>query len=124
MCSTRTLVIAIVVGLTFGLVSRCAEADTWTGQDKAEHIAMSAALAKLTAQTHGGVTGMALALLPGVAKEMSDLTGAGTPSVKDMAANLIGVLVGSMLPRQYMIAPLALSGAVDGVFIAYVGDLP
>jgi uncharacterized protein YfiM (DUF2279 family) len=104
-------------------ISQCAHAEGWTGHDKANHFAVSAAMSKLTAQTHGGAKGVALALLPGAAKEVSDLSGSGTPSVKDMVANLAGALVGAVLPRQYMIAPIAPRGVVEGVSLTYMMEL-
>lgn len=116
--------IAMTVGcLLAATISQCARADGWTGQDKANHFAVSAAMSKLTAETHGGAKGVALALLPGAAKEVSDLSGSGTPSIKDMAANLAGALVGAVLPRQYMIAPIAPRGAVEGVSLTYMMEL-
>jgi len=116
--------IAVTVGcLLAATLSQCAKADGWTGQDKAHHFAMSAAMSSLTARTHGGLAGMTLAMVPGVAKELSDLSGAGTPSIKDMMANLAGVLVGAVLPRQYMIAPIAPRGVVEGVSLSYMMEL-
>lgn len=116
--------IAMVVGclLTVG-ISHCARADTWTGQDKIAHAAVSSAVASLTSKTHGAPAGFALALLPGLVKELSDLSGSGTPSVKDMGANMLGALVGSVLPRQYMLAPIAPRGVVQGVSLFYVMEL-
>lgn len=116
--------IAMVVGcLLAATLSQCARADSWTGQDKAHHVAMTAAMAKLTAQTHGGATGIVLAMAPGVAKEISDLSGSGTPSVRDLTANLLGALVGSALPKRYMLAPMAPAGVIDGVMLTFSSDL-
>jgi uncharacterized protein YfiM (DUF2279 family) len=114
----------LIIGclLSAGL-SMCVKADTLTGQDKVNHFAMSSAVSSLTAKTHGGMTGIGLALLPGLAKELSDLSGAGTPSMYDMAANLAGVLVGAWLPKQYMIAPIAPRGVVEGVSLSYMMEL-
>jgi VanZ family protein len=67
--------------------------------------------------------GMVLAMLPGVAKEVSDMDGSGTPSVKDMVANFAGVLVGAALPKQYVIAPIAPRGVVEGVSFYYLMEL-
>jgi uncharacterized protein YfiM (DUF2279 family) len=114
----------LIIGclLSAGL-SMCVKADTLTGQDKAAHFAVSAAVSSLTAKTHGGMTGIGLALLPGLAKELSDLSGSGTPSMHDMAANFAGVLVGAWLPKQYMIAPIAPRGVVEGVRLTYRVEL-
>jgi hypothetical protein len=66
---------------------------------------------------------MTLAMVPGVAKELSDLSGAGMPSLKDLMANLAGVVVGAILPKQYMIAPIAPRGVVEGVSLSYMMEL-
>lgn len=118
-----SILIGCCVAVVISTIATCAQADSWTSQDKAQHVAMSASLAKLTTSTHGRVQGAALAMIPGALKEVSDLSGSGTPSVKDMAANLVGVAVGVLLPRQYMIVPIAPRGVVEGVRIAYVMEI-
>jgi len=116
--------IAMTVGCLLAILfSQGVKADEWASQDKVNHFAMSAAMSSLTAKTHGGVLGMSLALVPGIAKELSDLYGAGTPSTKDMVANIVGVVVGAYLPEQYMIAPIAPRGAIEGVSITYMLEL-
>lgn len=100
-----------------------AHADDWTGQDKLNHMALSASVSKLTTQTHSTAQGIALALLPGMAKELSDLSGSGTSSLKDMSANIVGALIGAALPKNYMILPIAPMGVINGVFLTYSMDL-
>jgi len=98
-------------------------ADSWSGIDKANHFAVSASIAKLTANAYGKKTGIVAALIPGALKELSDLYGTGTPSVRDMAANLTGAIFGAMLPDGYMVAPIDNKGAINGAMIAYYFDL-
>jgi hypothetical protein len=57
--------------------------DSWTSIDKANHFAYSAYLSSAAVKSHGNVVGIALALVPGVVKEMSDLAGSGVPSMRD-----------------------------------------
>jgi len=118
-----SILIGCCVAVVISTIATCAQADSWTSHDKAQHVAISASLAKLTTSTHGRAQGAALALIPGALKEVSDLSGSGTPSVKDMAANLVGVAVGVLLPRQYMIVPIAPRGVIEGVRIAYVMEI-
>lgn len=113
---------AMAVGCLLALFAQCAHADSWTGTDKVNHAAVSASIAKLTRETHGGAVGVMIALIPGAIKEASDLSGSGTPSAKDMAANVCGAIAGYFLPRQLMAAPISQNGVIDGVFIAYTGD--
>ena len=114
----------LVIGCVFSaLLSTCVKADTLIGQDKLNHFAVSASVASLTTKTHGLSSGMVLALLPGIAKEVSDLDGSGTPSVKDMAANFAGVIAASFLPNGVIVAPIAPRGVVEGAQVIIYGDL-
>jgi uncharacterized protein YfiM (DUF2279 family) len=79
------------------------ERDPWLGPDKALHFSLSAALAgggyALGAALFEEVPprlamGAGLALGLGIAKELYDLTGAGTPSWKDLTWDAIGVATG------------------------------
>jgi VanZ family protein len=97
-------------------------ADIWNGTDKLNHFAVSASIAKLTVSEYGTTAGMMLALVPGALKELSDLGGSGTPSVRDMIANFVGAIAGAVLPQQYMIAPIAYKGSVNGAMISYMID--
>jgi putative lipoprotein len=85
------------------LACRSAAADDWLGADKALHFGASAAIA-------GGAYGAAIPIfeepLPravaagsaavalGAGKELADLAGAGDPSWKDFAWDLVGAAVG------------------------------
>jgi hypothetical protein len=117
------IIAKIVLLLSSIGVAQNSMADDITGIDKLSHFATSATISSITTRTHPGITGIAIAIAPGIAKELSDMSGAGTPSFKDMAANLVGVLVGAIIPHKYIITPIAPHGAIDGVSIAYVTDL-
>lgn len=119
----QSIMVGCCIAVVISTIATCAKADNWTSHDKAQHVAMSASIAKLTSSTHGRMQGAALAMIPGALKEVSDLSGSGTPSVKDMAANLVGVAVGVLLPHQYMLAPIAPRGVVDGVSLVYVREI-
>lgn len=73
--------------------------DSWTGPDKAKHAAVSAALgAGASLIVDNDAQAVALALVPGLAKELHDARPGGTGfSVKDMAANAVGAYVGVKL---------------------------
>jgi len=94
-------------------------ADSWVASDKLNHFAVSASMAKLSAYEYGAKTGILLAMVPGFLKELSDLGGSGTPSIRDMTANLVGSIVGAILPQQYMIAPIDHKGSLNGAMISY-----
>lgn len=98
-------------------------ADSWSGIDKANHFAVSASISKLTTNVYGKKTGIVAALIPGSLKELSDLYGTGTPSVRDMAANLTGAIFGAMLPDGYMVAPIENKGSINGAMIAYYVEM-
>lgn len=101
----KKAIVAACAALSIG-----AHADTWTGQDKAKHLGVSAAI--------GAVTGTAIedkrwafaaALLPGIAKEVYDMRhpATHTASWQDMAANAagaaLGVYLGGVVIRPHFI---------------------
>lgn len=101
------------------VVSASANADSITGQDKVNHFAVSASLATLTTKTHGVAQGLALALIPGLVKEVSDLGGSGTPSGLDIVANFAGAITAASLPEGMMIVPIANNGAFNGAQLVF-----
>lgn len=96
-----------------------AAADSWTSRDKLNHFAFSAVIAAAAAKGHGPVTGAAIALVPGVIKELADMGGAGTPSMKDMAANVVGAMTGAVLPAGFLVVPTTNQ---SGLFFTYQGS--
>lgn len=80
--------------------------DSWTSMDKANHFAYSAVMSSVAVKSHGSVVGVALALVPGVFKELSDLGGSGTPSMRDMTWNVIGAVTGAVLPDNFFVVPV------------------
>ena len=88
--------ILVIFLLTLSLLPLPSSAqDSWTGQDKVDHAVVSAMI--------GGVAGASMdnkyaafgvAMLPGIAKELYDMTGRGTPSWKDLAADAAGAAIG------------------------------
>ena len=80
--------------------------DSWTSIDKANHFAYSAYLSSAAVKSHGNVVGIALALVPGVVKEMSDLAGSGVPSMRDMVWNVVGAVTGAVLPDNFFVVPV------------------
>lgn len=93
--------------------------DSWTSIDKANHFAFSAVIAAAAAKDHGPVAGAAIALVPGVVKELADMGGAGTPSMKDMAANVVGAMTGAVLPAGFLVVPTTNQ---SGLFFTYQGS--
>jgi hypothetical protein len=45
----------------------------------------------------GSIVGLTVAIIAGIAKELYDMTGRGTPDVMDAVATIVGGLVGFML---------------------------
>ncbi len=97
---TRAIALALCLAL-----SGSARADEWTGPDKTVHFAVSASIAAglgVTVHHFTGSTGDAVssglvgALLAGVAKELLDLAGLGTPSWKDLAWDALGAATGAI----------------------------
>ena len=81
--------------------------DKWLSEDKFEHIFISSFLVtsiysishyelqktpKVARQVAIGIS-----LSSGLIKELYDLTGRGNPSVKDITANILGILIGLFL---------------------------
>lgn len=101
----KRIIVAAVAALTVS-----AHADTWTGQDKAKHLAVSAALGTVTgaAIEHKGWA-FAAALVPGAVKEAYDMGHPAThnASWRDMAANALGaaagVYLGGVVIRQHFV---------------------
>ena len=96
----RVLVLALALAPA---PARAADPDDWFGPDKALHFAASSTLAIggyagagfLTDQTWLRlVSGAAVSLTAGVAKELWDFSGHGDPSWKDLTWDVIGCVVG------------------------------
>lgn len=111
-----------LLGLALSGRAAAQERDPWLGPDKALHFSLSAGLAG------GGyavgatlfeeppprlIVGGALALGLGVAKELYDLTGAGDPSWRDLAWDVIGTATG-----------LAIAWAIDHFFFRRLSAKP
>lgn len=104
---------SVGAGLAVALagIPACAQGqDSWTSIDKANHFAMSSAMAVVAGKYHSPVAATGLALVPGVLKELNDLGGHGTPSLKDMTWNVVGAVVGAVLPEQIFVAPVQNGG--------------
>jgi len=122
--------VALALGALAPDIAR-AQADRWSGGDKALHVGVSAPFGVLGATLAGrdGTTGERLLVgtlvgsLPGLAKEVADARRVGhDPSAKDMAANLIGAALGALLADCCLIRPLSRGDRVDGVGIEYRVD--
>ena len=69
--------------------------DSWTGQDKVDHAVVSAMFGGIAgASMDNKYVAFGVAMLPGIAKELYDMTGRGTPSWKDLAADAAGAAIG------------------------------
>jgi len=69
--------------------------DSWTGQDKVDHAVVSAMFGGIAgASMDNKYAAFGVAMLPGIAKELYDMTGRGTPSWKDLAADAAGAAIG------------------------------
>jgi uncharacterized protein YfiM (DUF2279 family) len=97
--------------------------DSWVGMDKANHFGVSAQLGMFGAAIAGKsadtadqiLYGTLIGALPGLAKELYDIGRPGsTPSIKDMAWNLLGAAAGSMSSRWFAVAPITYRDRVDG----------
>ena len=97
-------VVAVSVAAGFPIAAQAQ--DSWTSMDKANHFAYSAVMSSVAVKSHGNVVGVALALVPGVFKELSDLGGSGTPSMRDMTWNVIGAVTGAVLPDNFFVVPV------------------
>ena len=100
-------------------VARAADEDPWFGPDKFKHFGASAALAAggyaLGSAFFDEVparlgTGAGIALTAGVAKEVADLAGAGSPSLRNLVWDVAGTGAG-----------LLLAWGVDAVLFAPAG---
>ena len=96
--------VAALAMLCFTSSAACA--DDWLGADKAAHFGYSAAFgaaATTTIPLAGGpgpdwrsfALGAGIGVLPGMAKEVWDLSGRGDASWKDLAWDAIGALAGA-----------------------------
>ncbi len=98
--------LAFATTLAFAAPASAADPDPWFGTDKLLHFGVSAGLAGLS---YGGASllwddvglrlgvGASVAVTAGVAKELLDLAGMGTPSWKDLTWDLLGTAVGLAL---------------------------
>ncbi len=103
-----TSVLLIIAWLASGSAARAQEIDRdpWLGPDKALHFAASAGIAAggyaLGAQLWDQpaprlISGGALALTAGIAKELYDLSGGGDPSWRDFTWDVIGTATGLLV---------------------------
>ena len=78
------------------LASTPAVAEEWSGADKAQHFALSAAFGTLSAMHFENKwTAFGVAMIPGLLKEIHDGSQAGNRfSGKDLAADALGAAVG------------------------------
>jgi VanZ family protein len=101
-----TWMLALAVAIASAPAHANGPTDSWFGQDKAMHFGMSAPLGMLgasvaeklgyTGKTERLVVGAALGMMPGLAKEWADrYNPRATASVKDMAFNVLGAMLGA-----------------------------
>lgn len=100
------------------LVPFAARADAWWGTDKALHLSVSAGLSGAGYAASAlffdrwidrALVGFGAAWTIGVAKEIADGFGAGDPSLKDLAWDAIGCLVGTIVSTaidRWIVTPL------------------
>ncbi len=102
----RTLALFLLCSLGWSAPARAADPDPWFGADKALHYGASAGLAGLgygAASLVWDDTGLRLgfgasvALTAGIAKELVDLAGHGTPSWKDLTWDVLGTATGLLV---------------------------
>lgn len=63
--------------------------------DKQKHLAVSAAIGAISrTMIEDNKTAFVVALVPGIAKELHDMSGNGCASISDMAYNAIGAAIG------------------------------
>ncbi len=113
---TAALLVALSIGASAPATAQ--EADAWWSTDKALHFSVSAGIAGagygVTAAFSDDLRcklafGGGLALSAGVAKELWDLNGHGSPSWKDFTWDVIGVATGLLLSwviDRYVVTPL------------------
>ncbi|HEY3452673.1 MAG TPA: hypothetical protein VGK67_40385 [Myxococcales bacterium] len=114
--------LAFAAVLGFAAPASAVDPDPWLSTDKALHFGVSAGIAGLG---YGGAAllwddvglrlgvGASVAVTAGIAKELFDLAGYGTPSWKDFAWDLLGTAVG-----------LALAFGIDRLFFAHPQPAP
>jgi putative lipoprotein len=103
----RAATAAVLLGLALhGSHANAADPDPWLAKDKALHFGVSAAIAGgsyvpaaalFEARGHALLVAGGVALAAGVGKEVLDFTGYGTPSWKDLTADVAGTIVGLAL---------------------------
>lgn len=102
------------------LIANTAHADEWLGQDKAKHAAVSFALgagAQMILPEDKPVAAFALAMMPGIAKELSDSRKGGSGwSNKDLVADAVGAAMGVYVTRTVQIRLGRRSVTVAGTF--------
>lgn len=105
------------LAIIFAILSTTSQADEWTGQDKAKHFAIHVATGAATRAMFPALTdtqAVALATLPGLAKELHDARKGGSGfSAKDMTWNIAGAFVGVRLTGW------ALTKSRDTVSVSY-----
>jgi putative lipoprotein len=104
---TTALAFVLAAGILTAPISSAHAADPdpdpWIAKDKALHFGVSAVIASGTyavstaifdARGHSLLAATGVTLAAGAGKELLDLAGYGTPSWKDFAADVAGMLVG------------------------------
>lgn len=83
--------------LCLGALPGTAHADSWTGIDKQQHLAGSAALAVMISRaTHDPTLGFWSSVGMGAAKEAADrYRRSGDPSMRDLLVNVMGAYLGA-----------------------------
>jgi putative lipoprotein len=123
----RAAATVVAAGALLAAPAAHAQVDSWTGQDKLKHFGVSAQLGALgmsmiparASTTERILYGTLIGSLPGLAKELADFGGRGTPSMRDMAFNLLGAAVGAAFADCCMVRPIARGDRIDGVGIEY-----
>lgn len=93
-----------LAALCFMLPAQPAQADSWTGPDKAWHFAGSAGLATLlSVSTEDSNLAFWSTVAVGAAKEVADhYWTRGDPSVRDLVADMAGAYVGAQTGRWFL----------------------
>lgn len=107
----------LVVALAIVTVAGAARADDWWGPDKALHLGATVAAASVgygvtsalsDSRADRVVAGLVVGMGAGVFKELIDVLGFGTPSVRDLAWDLVGTVLGTALSwvlERWLITP-------------------
>ena len=93
----KSSILYVVLSLPF-----LAQADEWTGRDKALHFGGGAAIgASVTLATDNPIYGIAAGAAVGLAKELYDNQhrATHTPSAKDLVMTVVGAAAGSYVTR-------------------------